>query len=343
MALAGDDPLAEAQALLAAQRARPDAARFERAKGIAEAEVARAPGAARAWTLLAWARMIEHRFADALAAARTADGLAPDDARTLALMSDALVELGRYDEAIAVTQRLADTSPGVPAWIRAAHIRFLYGDLDGAIGLMAMAARAGSPHAEETAWTWLDLARLELHAGDLAAAGGALAAAQAAFPALPGLPSAKARLQLAEGNNKAALDLLRESLRAQTNAEDALLAWRLAQQMGEEGSVRHFAALLDALARLDTLGLSRRTLAEYFAETGEQPRALALARQEFEARPDIYSHAILATVLQRAGEAALARDHARRALALGTADRQLRVAMGAILAASGAGAPEERP
>src|SRR5262245_57587100 len=85
------NPLTEAESLLTAQRTRPDAAQFERAKEIAAAEVKRSPREPRVWILVAWARMIEHRFAEALDAARAAERLAPGDARALALASDALV------------------------------------------------------------------------------------------------------------------------------------------------------------------------------------------------------------------------------------------------------------
>jgi tetratricopeptide (TPR) repeat protein len=218
-AQAGEDPLGEAEALLLAQRTRPDAAQFERAKALAAAEVKRAPSEARAWTTLAWVRMIEHRFPEALDAAKTADHLAPDEPRTLALMCDALVELGRYDEAVTIAQRLADLDPGVPAWIRAGRLRFLHNDLDGAIELMARAARTGSARGEAAAWVWLELSRLYLHAGRVSDTAQTIAAAQQAYPGLPAILPAKARLLLAQGDPKAALDLYRQALAVQPSAE----------------------------------------------------------------------------------------------------------------------------
>lgn len=334
-ARAASDPLREAESLLSMQRMRPDAAQFERAKGIAEIGVMQAPVDARAWRLLAWARMIEHRFGEALAAAKQAEKLAADEPRTLALMSDALVELGRYDEAVNTTQRLVDKAPGIPAWTRAAHLRFLYGDAKGAIQIMAMAARAGRPHAETSAWTWLDLARLYLDAKDFDAAGRAIAAAESAYPGLPTTLSAQARLKHAQGDDRAALDLYRRALSARPTAEDALAAWRIARRLKADGYAKHLADLLDALAKLDR-GPSRRALAEYFAEREQTARALELAREEFAARPDIYSHATLAMVLQRAGQEPEAQLHARAALALGTPDPELQAHMQSILAPNAA-------
>lgn len=335
------DPLLEAESLLLAQRTRPDAAQFERAKKIISAEVERTPREARPWTLLAWARMIEHRFLESLAAAKTAESLAPDEPRTLALMSDALVELGRYAEAVTVTQRFADLEPGVPAWTRAAHLRFLYNDLDGAIQLMAMAARSGRRQGEEAAWVWLHLARLYLHAKDTAAAGRAIAAAQRASPGLPAALREKGRLQLARGDPQGALGAYRQALALQPNAEDALAAWRIARKRGQKGTAKHLAALLEGLAKLDSGGLSRRESAEYFAESGQAQRALELAWGELAARPDIYSHATLARVLARADNLSEAKNHAQAALVLDTPDPRLQVDMRAILAAQPAAVAKE--
>ncbi len=328
------DALLEAESSLHGQRTRPDSAQFERAKAIVAEQVKRKPGEAHVWTLQAWTYMLEHRFEAALAAAENADRLAPDEPRTLALMSDALVELGRYDAAASVTQRLADLTPGIPAWTRAAHLRFLFNDLAGAIQIMDMAARAGEQRGEASAWTWLDLARLHLHAGNPAAAEAAIVRAERDYPGLPATLTSQAQVKLTLGDAGAALGLYRRALHVQVTAEAALAAWQLARQLGQDGAAKHHAALLEGLARLDGQGASRRALAEYFTASGQSKRAVALARQELASRPDIYSHATLARALQRAGNTPEAQEQARAALALRTPDPQLQTDMAAILAAT---------
>lgn len=332
IARADDGSLGEVEKLLLAQRARPDPVQFERAKVLVAAEVERNPTSAKAWTLMAWTCMAEHRFGAALDAAKRADTLASGDPRNLALMSDALTELGRYPEAVRVTQRLVDLDPGVPAWTRAARQRFLHNDLDGAIDLMARAARAGTPRGEATAWVWVELARLQEYAGRVSDAARALDAAEAAYPELPGLLPARAGLLVAQGQPRPALVLYRQALAQQPAADVALAAWRLAREVEEQGTAKHYAALLDGLVRLDAAGLSRRPLAEFLCDNDQPERAVELARQELAARPDIYSHATLARALARAGNVVEATRHARLALALDTPDPLLQRQMRAILA-----------
>ncbi len=326
------DSMTEMESIMLAQRTRPDAAQFERARQFAEAAVNKTPNDIRAWTLLIWVRMIEHRFGDALTAATRAEKLSPNHPRLLMLKSDALLELGRYDDAAITTQQLADVAPGIPAWTRVAHLRFLFNDLAGAIELMSMAAKAGAAHGEPSAWVWLDLARLQLDAGNLAAAKEAIAVAERAQPGLPATRSVDARMQLAAGNARAALGLYREALNKMPSAEDALSAWRIAKQLDDKGLEKHMAALLQGFAKLD-LARSRRALAEYFAERGQLDTALQYARGEYADRPDLYSAATLARVLNRAGKVAETREFAKIALALNTPDPQL-TDIRALIAAS---------
>lgn len=323
--------LDQAETLLLTQRARPDLDGFLRARDLVERANQGAPRDSRAWTGLAWTRMIEHRFLEAYEAARTADGLAGAEARNLALMCDALTELGRYEEAVAATQRLMDLRPGVPAWIRAARQRFLHSDLEGAITLLGRATHVDHTRGEATAWVWLELARMHMQAGDLRAMEAAITAARGAYPDLAAIPHLEGQLHQAQGNSSKALDLYLATLARQPSAEVALDAWRLATRMGQSGVAKHQAALLEGLARLPGANQSRRALAEYFADSGQTGKALEWAREEMDARPDIYSHATLARALAGAGDWPRAKGHATLALALNTPDRALQSAMDAIL------------
>ena len=109
-----------------------------------------------------------HRFADA---ENIANELVKQ--RTLpydyGLLGDALMEQGRLAEAVAAYQRMVDLRPDMQSYSRVAYMRWLKGDLDGAIEVARLAARAASPlDPESGSWSLTRLALYSLQAGSLA-------------------------------------------------------------------------------------------------------------------------------------------------------------------------------
>jgi tetratricopeptide (TPR) repeat protein len=84
------------------------------------------------------------------------------------LLGDALMEQGRLGEAAAAYQGMIDLKPFYQSYTRAAHLRWLKGDLDGAIEMMQAAIGAVSPRdPESAAWACSRLAFYELQRGRL--------------------------------------------------------------------------------------------------------------------------------------------------------------------------------
>src|SRR5437867_3173857 len=83
------------------------------------------------------------------------------------LLGDLLLEQGRLTEAIEAYQKMADLKPDLHAHARAAHVRWLKGDLAGAIEAIQEAVQSASPHdAESAAWVNSRLALYQFQAGD---------------------------------------------------------------------------------------------------------------------------------------------------------------------------------
>src|SRR3954447_1954069 len=80
----------------------------------------------------------------------------------LAMIGDASVELGRYDQGFAAFARLGHLRPGLVAYARLSYSRELQGDVAGATQLMRRAVDAGSGARENTQWTRVQLATLLL-------------------------------------------------------------------------------------------------------------------------------------------------------------------------------------
>lgn len=82
------------------------------------------------------------------------------------LLGDVLLEQGNLYEATAEYQRMLDLKPSLQSYSRAAHLRWLKGDLQGAGKLMRMAVKAGSNRdPESVAWAYSRLAYYEWQSG----------------------------------------------------------------------------------------------------------------------------------------------------------------------------------
>ena len=322
----------QAASLLAQVRVAPRAADLVRAEALIDQLLAmQAP---RAEALNAWRLLINHRFDEALGAARRARAAGGDLLLAAVSEADALTELGRYEEAETTVQYLLDHHYGIAALARASHLRMVFGDLPGAIEL-AVRALAVSSAGVDRAWLQLDLAELQLMAGTPATA---LTLAVAAVAELPAQALAmQARAQAALGNGPAALALYRVAASHSVRADTLLEIMRLAHALGDHTLARRTAAVLDGMARLDAVGpgSDRRSFVEFYLERGDATTAEALARSEWRQRPDIYSAAQLAWVLYRADKAREARAYGAYAVRLGTPDPALQWRAGVVLATNG--------
>ena len=136
----------------------------EKAAGCLES---RYPGEAAALLLRGHVLHQLHRFREAEQIARTLVAR-----RTVVLdyglLGDALMEQGRLADAAAAYQKMLDLKPFYQSYTRAAHVRWLKGDLQGAMAAMRLAIGSASPRdPESSAWAWTRLAAYELQAGRL--------------------------------------------------------------------------------------------------------------------------------------------------------------------------------
>jgi len=101
-----------------------------------------------------------HEFADALKTGQQAILINPRNAQIHGVLVDAYVELGQYDKAILLADKMVSMKPDLRSYSRISYLREIHGDIDGAIDAMTLAVEAGYPGYEETAWAMLTLAEL---------------------------------------------------------------------------------------------------------------------------------------------------------------------------------------
>ena len=124
------------------------------------------------------------------------------------LLGDALMEQGRLSEAAAAYQKMLDLKPFYQSYTRAAHIRWLKGDLPGAIAAMRLAIDAASPRDPESLRLGVDTSRCLRAPGRTARRVVKGRGRGAATPARlrcgsPGTGTHLARVEAADGGNRA--------------------------------------------------------------------------------------------------------------------------------------------
>jgi tetratricopeptide (TPR) repeat protein len=131
-----------------------------------------------------WLLLGKHEFAAAREAARALNKRMPDDVMVYGFLTDANIELGNYDEAEKSAQLMLDLRTGnLPALTRAAYLRELFGDVDGARELMNMALESTPPsEVEDAAWILTQIAHLDLADGKTSDAEKQLEHALTLFP-----------------------------------------------------------------------------------------------------------------------------------------------------------------
>lgn len=283
--------------------------------------------------LAAMVLLEKHAFADAKDAADQLLLEDTDDLEALGLKSDAALELGNFDEAVAAAQKMVNLKPNLPSYARSAHLRWLQGDADAAKSIYRAALDARDPRDPEPyAWVLTEAAMIFWHQGDIDGAEAGFDKALQAFADEPSAMLGKARVALAKGDAKRAIEW---ATRAHTRSHACEAAWLLGdaytRAADEQNAEKAYQQLIECGRKSD-----KRTLAAFFTTKNRRlDDALALANDEAKVRRDIHTRDVLAWALYRKGQFTAARKESDQALAHGTKEPLLLYHAGAIRLAQG--------
>jgi tetratricopeptide (TPR) repeat protein len=324
---------------VARARAGNDPGDYKLAEATAECLAVRYPQDSTALLLKGHVLHQLHRFAEAEQIARELIAK-----RTfvldLGLLGDVLMEQGKLDEASTIYQRMIDLKPFYQSYTRAAHLRWLKGNLAGAIELMRLAIQSASPRDPEAlAWAWTRLALYELQSARLEEAAAAAERALTYQPAYAAALLAQGRILLAANRTADALVPLRRAASLNPAPE---YQWMLADTLRLEGLGTEADAVEQELMERGAI-VDPRTFAMFLATRRiDATEALALTEEELKTRADIFTldaHAWALSAASRIDEAA---GEIHRALREGTQDARLFLHAGAIEAAAGRHREAER-
>ncbi|WP_250279561.1 tetratricopeptide repeat protein [Frankia sp. Cppng1_Ct_nod] len=310
---------------------------YQKADGaLARSLAIRPDGNALALTGQAALAAARHDFASALRLADDAIALDPDGADGYGVRTDALVELGRYDEAWSALQRMVDLRPGVASFTRASYSWELRGDTDAAEGILRRAlADAAIP--ADAAYAQYYLGELAWNRGDVDAAAACYTAGLVQDPSYLPLLAGRAKVEAARGQDGQAVADYQSVVTQLPQPSFVVEYGEFLEAIGRPAEAKaqfDLSRTEDQLLRAQGVDVDL-DLALYEADHEDPEVALRAASAEFAKRQSIFVADAYAWALHVAGRDAEALPYARSALRLGTRNALLRYHLGVIEAAAG--------
>jgi tetratricopeptide (TPR) repeat protein len=275
-----------------------------------------------------WLLLGKHEFAAALEAAQKLNKKMPDDVMLYGFLTDANVELGNYKDAETAAQWMLDLRPGnIPGLTRAAYLRELFGDIDGALDLMEMAYESAPPsESEDRAWILTQMAHLDLMIGKSSQAENLIQQALVMFPGYHYALGNLAKVRIQQKRYTEATELLKQRYQAAPHAEnlyDLAEAFNLAGR-AEEANKAFVEFEQKSMVESHRADNSNHELIFYYADHAKQPaKALEVAKREVARRHDVYTLDSYAWALHVNGQYKEARKQIETALAVGIRDAKL--------------------
>lgn len=278
----------------------------------------------------------EHEYPAALGQAQSLNKRVPDDLMVYGLLTDADVELGNYKDAEeAATWMLNLRRGNRPAYIRAARLRELFGDVEGAYEMADLAFQSTIPsEVEERASLLTQMGHFRLASGDTDAAEKLFQQALTSLPNYPDALGNLAQVRIAQERYTEAVVLLQQRCRGAASRGSNLYDLAEALQLaGRNDDAKKAFSEFETKSLLESgkKDNSNRELVFYYSDHAQQPaKALKMAKEEYVWRRDVYTLDAYAWALHVNGEDVEARRQIEAVLAVGIRDSKIFVHAGEI-------------
>jgi tetratricopeptide (TPR) repeat protein len=236
----------------------------------------------------------QHHFSEGLAVAKKAVKINPYNAFIYGLLCDAYVELGNYEEAVKMSDKMISIRPDIRSYSRISYLREIHGDMKGAIQAMKLAVASGYPGLEQTAWARIVLAHLYENTGSLDSAAFQYYLALEERPDYAYAIAGLGHIEKQKGNYTQAITYYEraKTLMIEYSFSDELTdLYNLNDEMGRsDRSAKEVIAMLSPVGDVEGVEghghYADRELAYAYLKSGDLDNALRHARTEYERRPD---------------------------------------------------------
>jgi len=316
-------------ALIRKARETGDPNYFNRAEEALRKSLEIAPQNAGAKRHLAYVFYSRHEFEPAALYARKAIEMEADDGDSYGILGDALLEVGKYDEARDAYQKMMQLENSLYSRSRLAGLKSIHGDSTGSIAELEKAIAAGKATqqpAESVAWAQWQLGTDYLTLGNLAKAEAYYRQSLQSYPNYYRAQAGMAQVRGAQKRYDEAIDHYQKAIAVLPMPDYVAALGDLYSKIGKPALARQQYELVEYIGRLNAINqvLYNRELAYFYADHDiKLSESLELARRELDYRKDIYAYDLLAWSLYKNDKAEEARDAIKEALKLGTQDAKL--------------------
>ncbi len=272
-------------------------------------------------SLKASVMLSQHEFQTALALGKKAQLLNPYNAQIYGVLVDAFVELGDYENAVLMADKMINIRPDLRSYSRVSYLRELHGDIHGAIEAMNLAVAAGYPGTEQTAWARLTLGNLHQKKNDLVAAQQQFELVLEERKNYPFALAALAQVYFEKGEEDKAESILLESIDIIPEVgfyEQMAVLFKRQNRHEELVKIKKEILLMleDDVSSGHNMNMEYASL--YLDLFEDSKKALSYAKKEYKKRPDnVEVNKLLALIYQEEGANDLAKNHAQKALKTG--------------------------
>jgi tetratricopeptide (TPR) repeat protein len=296
---------------------------YNQADGAIQHSLQVAPGNYDARKLQVAIALGKHHYSQALKMAGDLNHSVPDDIAGWGLLMDANMALGNYAEAERAAQWILDLRPGSAlGFEKAAGLREIFGDFEGAVEFLDEADRRTSPNdLDQHAWLLTEKARLQLAAGNAKEAEQVLTEALKFYPDSSVANLTLAKLRSAQGRYSDAAQLLEKRYKnVQTPGNLYLWAEALEKEGHQEKATTAFRDF-ESAAQAAGDSQDRIDLVFFYLDHKRDPgEALSIASKLSAERHDCGTLDAYAWALYNNGRYADAQTQMSRALEPGVRD-----------------------
>lgn len=268
-----------------------------------------------------------HQFEEALQTGKEAVKLNEFNAQIYGVLVDANVELGNYEEAVKMADKMVTIRPDLRSYARISYLREIHGNVEGAIEAMEMAAMSGAPGFEETAWTRLTLGQLYQQYGELEKARQQYQRILQERPGYPFATAALAEIAMQEEDFAKAEKLLQEALDVIPEVGFTIQLAELYQRTGRAEEAKEIANSVIPMLKEDEEAGHNMNLeyANVYANLlNDTDQAITYAMKEYQKRPaNIDVNMVLADLYVQQKDYESARKHLELAKTTNSKDPML--------------------